>query len=76
MKEARGNILDLFGKVDCICVTTNGFVKKNGEAVMGRGIALAIKNILPNAAKLVGETNMHNKYVEIIGPNATPSLAL
>lgn len=29
------------------CVTTNGYLKKNGEAVMGRGIAKQFKDLLP-----------------------------
>ena len=37
MKEIRG---DLFTQeADTICITTNGFVKANGECVMGRGCA-------------------------------------
>lgn len=37
MLEERGNIWHKQG--DAICIATNGFVKKNGNAVMGRGIA-------------------------------------
>jgi len=38
MKEILG---DLFEQkdADAICITTNGFIKRNGEAVMGRGCA-------------------------------------
>ena len=32
---------------DAVVVTTNGFVKKNGEAVMGRGCALEAQRFLP-----------------------------
>lgn len=39
MREAKGNLWDYIGKTDVLCITTNGFVKKNGEAVMGRGCA-------------------------------------
>lgn len=35
----KGNIFDYIGKVDAICVTTNGTIKSNGELVMGAGIA-------------------------------------
>lgn len=42
MKEAFGDIWDLAketqGSVG-ICITTNGYVRKDGKAVMGRGIA-------------------------------------
>ncbi len=37
------NVWDYVGKVNAICVTTNGFVKSNGRCVMGRGIALSAR---------------------------------
>lgn len=52
MKLKKGNIFN--ETCDAICITTNGFVKKNGECVMGRGIAKAIKQYLPNIAKDLG----------------------
>lgn len=39
---------------DAICITTNGFVKNNGECVMGRGCAAQIKKMYPDFPKLVG----------------------
>jgi hypothetical protein len=39
---------------DAICITTNGFVKKNGEAVMGAGIAKEAKGFYPELPKLLG----------------------
>lgn len=48
MKEIHGELWDYFGKPDCIvCITTNGFVKKNGEAVMGAGNAKQAKERMP-----------------------------
>lgn len=38
MREVTGNIWD--AQVDAICVTTNGITKRDGRAVMGKGIAL------------------------------------
>lgn len=38
-----------------ICITTNGFVKKNGEAVMGAGIAFQAKNKFTGIAYAVGQ---------------------
>lgn len=32
------------GKNEAMCVTTNGIIKTNGEAVMGRGIAKAVND--------------------------------
>ena len=36
-----GNIFDYVGRVDAICITTNGTIKSNGELVMGAGVAKA-----------------------------------
>lgn len=47
MKEFVGNVF--FQKGDALCITTNGFCKHNGEAVMGKGIALSIRKFtFPN----------------------------
>jgi hypothetical protein len=40
LKEAIIDLWDLCGRVDVMCITTNGTMKKNGRAVMGRGCAL------------------------------------
>lgn len=48
---------DLFEeKAHAKCLTTNGFVKKNGEAVMGAGVALQAKNRWPSLAYHLGES--------------------
>lgn len=62
MRESSENIWKYFRKPDhFVCITTNGFVKKNGAAVMGRGCALeatrqveGIERILGNRIKEVG----------------------
>jgi len=41
------------GKVDAICVTTNGFVTRSGRAVMGRGVAYQAKVFVPNVEKIL-----------------------
>lgn len=46
MKEAFGNLLHMDG--DALVITTNGFVKNNGEAVMGRGIAYQVSRVIPD----------------------------
>lgn len=43
MLEAKAELFDLIGKVNFICLTTNGTVKTSGSAVMGRGCALQAK---------------------------------
>lgn len=40
---------------DAIVITTNGFVKKNGEAVMGRGTARQASRLWYGIAKVLGE---------------------
>ena len=52
MKLIRGNIWKS-GAMG-ICVTTNGIVKKNGDAVMGRGIALQAAQRYPELAPELG----------------------
>lgn len=52
MKEAKGN---LFRTVcDAICITTNGFYKTNGNAVMGRGCALQASELYPDIKVKLG----------------------
>lgn len=46
MKEAYGDMLDM--DTDALVITTNGFVKLNGECVMGRGIAKQVAEICPD----------------------------
>ncbi len=45
MLEVRGNIWDYHKQGHWIVITTNGTVKTNGEAVMGRGIALQARQL-------------------------------
>lgn len=52
MLEARGNLWDFNG---VHVITTNGFVKKDGSAVMGRGCALEAKNRYPHLSLTLGE---------------------
>jgi hypothetical protein len=55
MREARG---DMFDQVDahCICLTTNGFVKQDGRAVMGAGCAKEAASRWPTIKHLVGQS--------------------
>lgn len=52
MREHYGNMLHL--ECEALCITTNGFVKANGECVMGKGIALEIKKLFPEVPRLLG----------------------
>lgn len=64
MIEAYGDIWKNLKDYDAVVITTNGFVKKNGEAVMGRGIALAAKTKYPRLATDLGSMlNKHGNFV-------------
>ena len=54
MKEIVGDIWDYHKQGLWIVITTNGTVKTNGEAVMGRGVALQAKQKFRNIADWVG----------------------
>lgn len=43
-----------------ICITTNGFVKGNGACVMGRGCALQMATMYPQAPRKLGEKILKN----------------
>ncbi|MCZ2224447.1 MAG: hypothetical protein LC122_12560 [Chitinophagales bacterium] len=47
MIEVIGNLFDFVNIADAICITTNGIVKSNQEAVMGAGIALQAAEKFP-----------------------------
>lgn len=54
MREITGNLFDYINKVDILCITTNGFVKANGECVMGKGCAKEATRRWPGIAKILG----------------------
>lgn len=54
MKETMGNIWDFHTQGHWIVITTNGNVKSNGEAVMGKGIALECKRRFPTLPSSIG----------------------
>ena len=53
MKEIKGDIFTV--EADAICVTTNGVVMRNGELVMGAGIAKEFRDRFPGLAGFLGE---------------------
>ena len=53
MKYEYGNMVNM--SRDALVITTNGFVKKDGSCVMGRGIAKQIANMFPRVPKILGE---------------------
>lgn len=54
MQEITGNILNYKNKADAICVTTNGIIKKDGNAVMGAGVAKVFAQAYPNLPAELG----------------------
>lgn len=57
MLEQKGNLFDIntLRYATGICVTTNGAVKRNGELVMGKGVALQAKTCFPRLPIQFGE---------------------
>jgi hypothetical protein len=55
MLEAIGDMFDELGTADAIFITTNGFVKRNGRAVMGRGCAKQARDRWPEVERTLGE---------------------
>jgi len=55
MKIINADISQLWLSGKIICVTTNGFIKKNGEAVMGRGNALVMSKLISDLPKYLGD---------------------
>lgn len=79
IKEIKGNIFDVFldGNWDAVCVTTNGIIKRNGQAVMGAGVALACVKNYPSSSKSLGDKLIENGNIVqvIIETNRGPILS-
>lgn len=54
MRFQYGNMWDVFGETDLFCITTNSFIKSNGNLVMGAGIAKAAVEQIPGIANFFG----------------------
>lgn len=50
--ETKEDIFYLPKTTEAVCITTNGITDKNGNAVMGKGIALQAKNLFHCEARL------------------------
>ncbi len=65
MNEVNGNLWD--SNADIIVITTNGAVRKDGAAIMGRGVALQAKNRYTGIeyilGKLIRENGNHVNFV-------------
>lgn len=63
MKYMTGNIMDLLGRPAAICITTNGFVKARGDAVMGMGIAKSMAEKFVELPHILGRNIKANGNV-------------
>ncbi len=54
MKYIKGNMWDIFQEFDITCINTNGFVKKDGTCVMGRGCAKEARDMFSGIATILG----------------------
>ena len=73
MNEATGNIFQT--DCDAVVITTNGFVKANGECVMGKGCAKQVANMLPQVPKILGTLlKLHGNHVFHITSNNDTAL--
>ena len=55
MKEVQGELWDFWEQGYWVCITTNGYVKHNQEAAMGRGCALEAKKKFPSLPLQLGK---------------------
>lgn len=71
MREVTGNLW--FYQATVKVITTNGFVKKNGECVMGRGCAKEARDMFPGVATLLGTLlTCHGNHVHTLGSHEEP----
>jgi hypothetical protein len=64
MKEFLGSIWVHYMVADhFVCITTNGTIKKDGAAVMGRGNAKQAKIVIPGIDKILGQYLRENGNV-------------
>ena len=75
MIEIKGNLWD-HEDADIICITTNGTVKKNGRAVMGKGCALEAKEKYKDIDKVLGNliTQIGNQAFVVLGTFHRPRI--
>jgi len=60
MREERGDLWERGKSADAICITTNGFVKNNGNLVMGAGVAGQAQERWPRLPALFGRVVKDN----------------
>lgn len=63
MIEAVCNIWDMYDEGEAVCITTNGFVNRSGQAIMGRGVAAQAVKRFPTLKTKMGRYIMDNGNV-------------
>jgi len=66
MNIQKKDITQLWQQNKIVCVTTNGYIKKSGQAVMGRGNAKAMANIIPKLPIFLAKHIQ--KFGNVVGP--------
>ena len=67
MIEEKLDIWDAYDAGAIVCITTNGFVKGNGEAVMGRGVARQAVWRWPYLPRMLGQLlSTYGNHVRIL----------
>lgn len=54
LKEIKEELFALMKEFDALCITTNGIVRDDGMAVMGKGVALQCKKLWPETPRILG----------------------
>jgi len=66
MNIKTGSMWDSYEESDFFCITTNSYIRKDGELVMGRGIALEAKTRFPELPKIFGDKIAHMAEYSVI----------
>lgn len=68
MIEKRVDLWEVYDRGGVCCITTNGFTRSGGTAVMGRGVALQARNRFPDIEKVLGRQLIDlGNHVQYIG---------
>jgi hypothetical protein len=69
MKEAKGDMFAEYLSPEVVYViTTNGYVKNNGEAVMGRGVAKVAAQLRKNTPSILGDLLLAHGNIPFVLP--------
>lgn len=59
MIREHGNMWSIFDTTDYFLITTNSYIRGDGELVMGRGMARQMKSRIPNSPRLFAADITH-----------------